>query len=53
MKELTSKNLEVMAKLATLETTVIPLNAELKEQIREMEERVRKSEGYFKSLGDA
>jgi hypothetical protein len=30
LKELTSKNLEVLARMATLESTVVPMNLELK-----------------------
>ena len=53
MKELTSKNLELLAKIATLESTCLPINEELKGQVAEMEKRLEKSEGYFKSLGNA
>ena len=39
--------------MATLESTVVPMNMELKKQMTDMECRLEKSQGYFKSLGTA
>jgi hypothetical protein len=53
LKELTSRNLELLTKIATVESTCVPMNEEYKAQIAEMEKRLEKAEGYFKSLGTA
>ena len=44
LKELTSKNLELLAKIATLESSVKPLNEDLKFQIAELKIQLEKSE---------
>jgi hypothetical protein len=51
LKELTCKNLELLAKIATMETACLPLKEGVQAQISELESRALMSEKYFKGLG--
>jgi hypothetical protein len=53
LKELTCKNLELLSKIATMETACLPLKESVETQIAELESRARMSEEYCKGLGEA
>lgn len=50
IKELTAKNLELLAKIATVESGFKPLHEDLKAQLEDYKIRIEKSDGYFLSL---
>jgi hypothetical protein len=52
LKELTCKNLELLAKIATMETACLPFKEGVQAQISELEGRAHMSEQYFKGLGE-
>jgi hypothetical protein len=50
MKDLTSKNLELVSNLQNIEANVYPLNADLKLQLGEAQARLAKNEAFLKKI---
>lgn len=53
MKELTSKNLDLLSKIATLKSSMVPYHEDLKCQITELRGFLEKSENYNRLLSDS
>lgn len=50
MKELTGKNLELTSSLQTLESTIYPINADLKLQVAGLQERLSNNDAFMKKI---